>query len=147
MVWRASITAPDLQSLIYFFGITQFSPFLLRNVSHSWRVILQCIKRWVTVSAFSSQKKHLGLGCIPLFMRFSWVKTVYLATSQARNFIRNFDFPYKLPRPVLNLIITRVKFFIGPFHTETTLTMALPLQSILVSEGSFELLQFAVELN
>lgn len=46
------------------------------------------------------------------------------------NFIRSFNFPYKLPGPVINLIVEEIELSVGPFDTESALVVTLPFQSI-----------------
>jgi len=67
-------------------GITQGSWEMLRTMRHTWTVTLQCRNKWLLVSSFSWQKKHLETIWKPLFLSFSWVRHALLMTNHVKHF-------------------------------------------------------------
>ena len=55
-------------------GITHGFWMRLRNIYHTWEVTLQWRNKWLFVSSFSLQKKHVETISKPLFFSFSWVR-------------------------------------------------------------------------
>ena len=78
-------------------GMVHNIPLRLRNNLYSWLVILQCRKRWLTVSAVSPQKKHLEHNGIPLFYKLSWVSTTSLANNQTKLATLSGIFDFQIP--------------------------------------------------
>jgi len=68
-------------------GITHGFWRILRNICHTWEVTLQWRNKWLFVSSFSLQKKHLETISKPLFFSFSWVRHALLHTVHVKHLI------------------------------------------------------------
>lgn len=64
---------------------------------YSWSVILQCRKRWPTVSVVSPQKKHLEHNGFPLSFKLSWVSTTSLHKKQTKHATLSRIFDFQIP--------------------------------------------------
>ena len=66
-------------------GLVHEIPLRFKNNLHSWSVNLHFRERWLTVSAFSPQKKHQEHNVISLLFKLSWVSTASMANNQTKH--------------------------------------------------------------
>lgn len=86
LVYATSPFVPTVKMSKVDWGIDHFKPIIVRKMSQSWVVTLQCRNRWWFVSAVSQQKRKIDLSCIPLLSNLSFVKQACLTTNQTKQF-------------------------------------------------------------